>query len=88
MRHVEASIQVVPAGQQFDAAMKAAESIARATPLAVQGVIKAVHFASHHPEAEAVEQMFADLVPVMQSEDAAEGIQSFIERRGAVFKGS
>ena len=80
--------EVVAAGQQYDAAMKVADSIARAAPLAVQGVIKAVHYASHHPEAEAVEQMFADLGPVMQSEDAAEGVQSFIERRGAVFKGS
>jgi hypothetical protein len=26
-------------------------------------------------------------VPVMQSEDAAEGIQSFVERREAIFKG-
>jgi enoyl-CoA hydratase len=79
--------EVVPAGQQHEAAMKVAESIARAAPLAVEGVIKAVHFAAHHPETEAVEQMFTDLVPVMQSEDASEGIQSFIERREAVFKG-
>ena len=60
---------------------------ARAAPLAVQGVRKAVHFAEHHPEAEAVQQMFADLVPVMQSEDSKEGLRSFIERREAIFKG-
>ena len=78
---------VVPVGQQYEVAMEVAKSIARAAPLAVEGVMKAVHFAGHHSETEAVEQMFADLVPVMRSEDATEGIQSFIERREAVFKG-
>ncbi len=78
---------VVPVGQQYEVAMEVADSIARAAPLAVEGVMKAVHFAAHHAEPQAVEQMFSDLVPVMQSEDAAEGIQSFLERREAVFKG-
>ncbi len=67
--------------------MELAERIATAAPMAVESVIKAVNFAGQHSEAEAVEQIFKDLVPVMQSEDAAEGIRSFIERREAVFKG-
>jgi enoyl-CoA hydratase len=79
--------EVVPAGEQHRAAMKVAEAIAKAAPLAVEGVMKSVNFAAHHPQTEAVEQMFADLVPVMRSEDAAEGLRSFIERREAVFKG-
>lgn len=79
--------EVVPVGKQYSTAMDLAESIARAAPLAVEGVMKAVHFAAHHPETDAVEQMFADLVPVMKSDDAVEGIQSFLERREAVFKG-
>lgn len=78
---------VVPPGTQFEAAMKIAHSIADAAPLAVQGVMRAIDFAAHHPQAEAVEQMFQDLVPVMRSEDAAEGVRSFIERRKAVFQG-
>jgi enoyl-CoA hydratase/carnithine racemase len=79
--------KVVEPGQQYDAAMELAERIATAAPMAVEGVIKAVNFAGQHSEAEAVEQIFKDLVPVMQSEDAAEGIRSFVERREAVFKG-
>ena len=79
--------EVVEPGQQYDAAMELAERIATAAPMAVEGVIKAVNFAGQHSEADAVEQIFKDLVPVMQSEDAAEGIRSFVERREAVFKG-
>ena len=79
--------KVVEPGQQYDAAVELAERIATAAPMAVEGVIEAVSFAGQHSEAEAVEQIFKDLVPVMQSEDAAEGIRSFVERREAVFKG-
>ena len=32
-------------------------------------------------------EMFPDLVPVMASEDAKEGVQSFMERREARFTG-
>lgn len=78
---------VVAPGTQRDAAMEIAERIAKAAPLAVQAVLKATHFAQHHPQPEAIQQMFRDLVPVMNSEDAAEGVQSFLERREAVFKG-
>jgi len=35
----------------------------------------------------AKQSLFPDLRPVMASEDVKEGIQSFLERREAVFKG-
>jgi enoyl-CoA hydratase/carnithine racemase len=79
--------EVVPAGRQYEAAMELAEAIARAAPLAVQGVRKAVQYAADHSREQAVAQMFEDLVPVLESEDAAEGLQSFLQRREAVFKG-
>lgn len=79
--------ELVPPGQQYEAAMKIAEGIASAAPLAVQALMKAVDFAAHNPQPEAVQQIFTDLVPIMQTEDVAEGIQSFMERRQAVFKG-
>jgi hypothetical protein len=31
--------------------------------------------------------MFAGLIPVMKSDDAAEGVKSFLEKRKAVFQG-
>ncbi len=74
-------------GAQFPQAMQIARSVADAAPLGVRGCLKATRFALHHSRDEAVEQMMRDLVPVMQSEDSAEGVRSFVERRKAVFKG-
>lgn len=79
--------QVVPVGQQYEAAMKLAESIARSAPLGVQGVVKLCKFALDNSQERFVEQMWADLKPVMDSEDAKEGIRSFMERRQAKFRG-
>ncbi len=79
--------QVVEPGQQLEAALEIARTVADNAPLGVQGVLKACRTGQAAPQPEAVEQMFRDLVPVMQSEDAKEGVQSFLERRKAVFKG-
>ncbi|RZL02753.1 MAG: crotonase/enoyl-CoA hydratase family protein [Rubrivivax sp.] len=79
--------EVVPAGQQLAKAREIAEQIAKAAPLGVQNVLKSARMAWNEGEAEAAKHLFKDLLPVMQSEDAAEGIRSFIERRDAVFQG-
>jgi enoyl-CoA hydratase/carnithine racemase len=78
---------VVEPGAQLERAMEYARKIAACAPLGVQGVLKSTRCFFSQPHDEAVRQMFADLRPVMQSEDAAEGLRSFIERRQAVFKG-
>lgn len=78
---------VVEPGQQFERAMGYAHQIAACAPLGVQGVLKSTRTFQQTDHATAVRQMFADLMPVMQSEDAAEGLRSFVERRKAVFKG-
>jgi enoyl-CoA hydratase/carnithine racemase len=79
--------EVVPAGQQLARAREIADAIAKAAPLGVQNILKSTRMAWNEGEAAAARQLFPDLLPVMQSEDAAEGVRSFIERRDAVFKG-
>jgi len=81
--------ELVEPGEQFNKAMEIAQSVAKAAPLGVQGVLKATRFSAAHPHNQeaSVQQFMADLKPVMQSEDAAEGVNSFMERREAVFKG-
>ncbi|MBN1568161.1 MAG: crotonase/enoyl-CoA hydratase family protein [Acidobacteria bacterium] len=78
---------VVEPGQQFARAMEYARRIADCAPLGVQGLLKCTHTAEAADHETAVKQMFADLIPVMKSRDAAEGVRSFLERRKAVFQG-
>ncbi|MGH7022190.1 MAG: crotonase/enoyl-CoA hydratase family protein [Caulobacteraceae bacterium] len=79
--------EVVPAGQQVARAMELAEIIARNAPLGIQVTKEAgLRFI------EAGEEAAIAVIPeirarVMGSEDAREGIQSFVERRAAVFQG-
>ena len=79
--------EVVPPGEQVTKAREIATQIAKAAPLGVQGVLKSTRMAWNEGEAEAARHLFVDMVPVMQSEDAAEGVASFLQRREAVFKG-
>jgi enoyl-CoA hydratase/carnithine racemase len=74
-------------GAQYERAVDIARSIADAAPLAVQALLHSTRFAQTHSRDEAVARMRRDLVPVLASEDAAEGVRSFMERRKAVFSG-
>lgn len=79
--------EVVPAGTQVERAMELARMIAANAPLGIQVMKK-----TGRKFIEAGEQTAIDALPtvyerVMDTEDAKEGIQSFIERREAVFKG-
>jgi len=79
--------ELTPVGEQVSKAREIAEKIAKAAPLGVQNVLKSTRMGWTDGEQEAAKHLFPDLLPVMQSEDAAEGVLSFIERREAVFKG-
>jgi enoyl-CoA hydratase len=78
---------VVEPGEQLDKAMEYARTIADNAPLAVQALLQSERFGQSADHETAVRQMFDGMVPVMQSEDAREGVQSFVERRKAVFQG-
>lgn len=81
--------ELVEPGEQFNKAMEIAQQVAKAAPLGVQGCLKATRFSAAHPHDQdaSVQQFMTDLKPVMESEDAAEGVNSFMERREAVFTG-
>ena len=79
--------EVVPAGQQVERAMALAKIIAGNAPLGIQVTKEAAL-----KYVEQGEQVAIDYIPkvrerVLGSADAREGIQSFIERRAAVFQG-
>ncbi|MEE4277920.1 MAG: crotonase/enoyl-CoA hydratase family protein [Halieaceae bacterium] len=79
--------EVTEVGQQIDRALELAEAVAAGAPLAVQALLEAGRYAEGDDRADLSRQIFSTLKPVMESEDAAEGVQSFLERRQAVFSG-
>lgn len=86
--HVIGLVQeVVPAGEQIDRAMALAAIIARNAPLGIQVTKEAAAKYVEAGEAAAIAYIPAIRDRVLGSADAREGIQSFIERRAAVFQG-
>lgn len=79
--------ELTPVGEQIERAMAVAAIIAANAPLGVQVTKEAGLKFIEHGEAAAIAAIADIRERVMQSEDAAEGIRSFVERRAAVFKG-
>jgi enoyl-CoA hydratase len=79
--------EVVAPGEQYVKARDLAERIAKVAPLGVQAVLKSARLARLDGERAAAEVLFKDLMPILKSDDAREGVQSFLERREANFKG-
>lgn len=78
---------VVPAGKQLEAARTIANKIANAAPLGVRALLKSSRLAESEGEPAGLAHIMDDMPAVMRSEDAAEGVRSFLERRAATFKG-
>src|SRR6185437_8947031 len=79
--------EVVPAGEQIERAMALAAIIARNAPLGIQVTKEAAAKYVEAGEAAAIAYIPEIRERVLGSADAKEGIQSFIERRAAVFQG-
>ncbi len=79
--------EVTQNGRQLDRGMEIAESIAKQAPLGVKAALESARRVQMFGEEPAVKRLVPDLMTLMRSEDAAEGVRSFVERREAQFKG-
>ena len=78
--------ELVEPGEQLTRALALAERIAAQAPLGVRATLASARLALVD-EREAAARLLPDLKPIMASDDAREGVQSFIERRAARFTG-
>ena len=79
--------RVVPAGEQLSEALKIAETIAAQAPLAVVATRQNVLKALEQGPVVAMHEFISVQKTLSNSEDAKEGVQSFIEKRAARFTG-
>lgn len=59
----------------------------KSAPLGVRTTLNSAHLAREQGEGAAIEQLRPDIARLLTTADGAEGVQSFVERRDAVFTG-
>ena len=79
--------RVVPPGDLMAEAMRTAEKLSTAAPLAVAAIKRAVSDGMDRPIAEALEVERQEFVAVRRTADAKEGITAFIDKRQPKFTG-
>ena len=79
--------EVVPFGSQLSRATDIAVTIAAQAPLAVQATLRSARIARSQGAPAAIARLAPDMAALLQSEDAQEGIRSFIERRDGKYVG-
>ncbi len=78
---------VVPHGEQFGAALSIAKTIAAQAPLAVRATLHSAWLQRDAAEAAAVARLLPDMLPLLASDDAREGLRALLERRPGRFTG-
>ena len=79
--------EVAPRGQELARAVAIAETIARQAPLGVRATIRSARRSIIDGQAAAVADLMPATVAIMGTEDAREGVMSFLERREGRFTG-
>ena len=79
--------EVVPAGEEFARALAIAEKIAAQAPLAVRATIASSRKVAEQGQDAAVAEFRAAQARLATSEDAKEGVASFVDKRDARFSG-
>jgi enoyl-CoA hydratase len=79
--------EVVPAGKQKDRALELAQVIAEQAPLAVRASLASSRIATDQGPHAAIRELNAQQARLMATQDAAEGVRSFVERRQGRFAG-
>jgi enoyl-CoA hydratase/carnithine racemase len=79
--------EVVPAGKQLERAIEIANAICKNAPLGIRAMKEAALKYIAANERAAVDAIATVRERVMNSDDAREGIRSFVERRAANFQG-
>jgi enoyl-CoA hydratase/carnithine racemase len=79
--------ELTPVGQHLERAIAIAETIAAQAPLAVRATLESARTAILEGQAAAIKMIIPKGKELAQSEDAKEGLRSFLERRTARFTG-
>jgi enoyl-CoA hydratase/carnithine racemase len=79
--------EIVPDAELMTRARALAQEIAANAPLAVQAAKRMMRMGLSEPFGEHVHHVYLQLLPLMRTEDAKEGMLSFVEKRTPVFTG-
>jgi enoyl-CoA hydratase/carnithine racemase len=85
--HIGLVQEVVPIGELRERALEIARTVAKRAPLGVRATIRSARTAQLQGPDAAATELLAIAKELMDTEDAVEGLRSFLERREGDFKG-